>query len=145
MTRSAEHRLDFAGDRFTKDMAPVVGAFAANIADPVAGGAALSVRRDGEETTRRRRGDGELLLDLDVPVASVRPKFAAHGEDRIPVTDVPAHRAAQRGLRRCRHGGRRPVPPVGRRRAARLRGADPAQPSLVRARRHPRRGRPDRR
>ncbi|KAB2378932.1 serine hydrolase domain-containing protein [Actinomadura montaniterrae] len=35
----------------------------------------------------------ELKLDLDAPVASVWPEFAAHGKERITITDVLAHRA----------------------------------------------------
>jgi CubicO group peptidase (beta-lactamase class C family) len=35
----------------------------------------------------------ELELDPDAPVASVWPEFAAHGKDRITITDVLAHRA----------------------------------------------------
>ncbi|KUO06066.1 serine hydrolase domain-containing protein [Streptomyces caeruleatus] len=49
MTRFTQHRGKLVRGRFTKDMAPVVEAFAQSLPDPAAGGAALSVWRDGRE------------------------------------------------------------------------------------------------
>jgi CubicO group peptidase (beta-lactamase class C family) len=125
MRHQAGLRTIVAGT-FTPDMTPVVEAFAGTVTDPAAGGAALSVWREGEEIVNVHAGvadvrsgrpwdtntravlfsatkglaavtvarlSEDLQLDLDAPVASFWPEFAAYGKDRITIRDVLAHRA----------------------------------------------------
>ncbi|WAL74665.1 serine hydrolase [Kitasatospora sp. YST-16] len=56
MTRSADHHPVHVEGRYAENMTAVVEAFAASVADPAAGGAALSVWHGGEEIVDVRVG-----------------------------------------------------------------------------------------